>query len=392
MSHWDGRWEGGRIRQTRSGPRFLIERQIDGKRTRLTLDAATPREARGQLAQFEEDPQGFIARLEAKERGHGGPALLDTDTVAAFLEHLRKPPEDGQARTERYVRQTQGYLAWWADHLGHGVDLRLVPTARYKVILEKNTQGARLHRIAAIKSFSAFLREQRGLPHNLDGTLALKVPKAKPAKNDRRRGYDRRDVERIYRFVSTQVVRDLLRVVATTGMHSTEVRALCASGTIQEVSLPGCEIAATLHFLHKNRSTHVQSVTEDTFRAAQRLKAGNAITVERHVNKLLDAARETAKQSGFDLPQIRLGPMRHSFVTWARSGGGRLVKPPGSGVPLGEIAEAVGHKDKRTTQKYYDETETPPMVVVPLDLRHDDDPKPPLRLERPDAIPRSAST
>ncbi len=386
MGNYVGHWDGGRIRETRNGPRFVIERQIDGKRVRITLESTSERQARAQLASFEEDPRGFVAHLEAKELGQAGPAILDAATVEEFLKYLRTETEARHARTEQYVRNTKGYLAWWADELGAGVDLRTVPTSRYKAILDRNKKGARLNRTAAIKTFSAFLRNEKGLPHNLDGTLGLKVPPAKPAKDGRRRGYDMGDVERLYRFVSTQVVRDLLRVVANTGMHSTEVRALAESGRIREVNLPDCEIAATLHFKHKNRSVHVQSVGEATYRAAERLKGLGTFTVERHIDKLLDLARTEAAQSGINLPRIRLGPLRHSFITWARSVGGRLVKPPASGVPLADVAEAVGHKDKRTTGKFYDETETPPMVVVPIELVHDNDPKPPLRLRRDDAV------
>jgi hypothetical protein len=375
MATWIGKWKGGRIRQ---GPhetaRFVIERTVQGKgRIALTLDSQSEAEAMAELALFNRDPAGYATKAQAADVAQTAAVELNDATVERFLKHLRK-----KDRSEKYIRSTQGYLAWWAERLA-GIDLRTVPPRRYRALLDAGEHGGLHLRIAAIKSFCSYLRKDDNeveLTTAQDGTLELKVPQAKPAKDRAAKGYAIADVERLYRFIDEQIVRDFYRAVVMCGMHSTEARRLIDLGEISELRDAASEIAGTLRFRHKNRGYHIQSVDRLTLAATQRLKAMGAAMIpgERQVNNALDAAQKAAHLSGIETGKIRLGPMRHSFVTWARSAGGRIVTPPVGGVSLAAVAEAIGHRDKRTTQLFYDGTEVPPMVVVPVTLTHPNDP------------------
>ncbi len=86
-------------------------------------------------------------------------------------------------------------------------------------------------------------------------------------------------------------------------------------------------------------------------------------------------------------PTIHPGELRHSFVTWAKNHG-ELVKATVGGVALEMVASILGHQSPRTTSKFYDGTEVPPMVRIPIKLHHPQDPAPVVPV--PDAAPLAA--
>jgi hypothetical protein len=59
-------------------------------------------------------------------------------------------------------------------------------------------------------------------------------------------------------------------------------------------------------------------------------------------------------------------------------------------VTLEEIRDVVGHRSTRTTRGY-DGTEIPPMLVVPIELKHPSDPKIVKPLGAPRARARKSS-
>jgi hypothetical protein len=68
------------------------------------------------------------------------------------------------------------------------------------------------------------------------------------------------------------------------------------------------------------------------------------------------------------------GALRHTFVTGGQRG--RVVYAGGKeGVPLETVAGVAGHSVE-TSRKFYSALDVPPMVVLPLNLSHPDDPKP----------------
>ncbi len=90
--------------------------------------------------------------------------------------------------------------------------------------------------------------------------------------------------------------------------------------------------------------------------------AAGRVPDDKQINQAIDAAAAKAR-----VEPIRLGELRHSFVTWAKTHG-KLVKPADAGVALDAIADVIGHKDARTTKRFYDGTEIPPLIVLPLKL------------------------
>jgi hypothetical protein len=52
------------------------------------------------------------------------------------------------------------------------------------------------------------------------------------------------------------------------------------------------------------------------------------------------------------------------------------VMPAEAGVPLHEVSLAIGHGSVATTEKFYRGTKVPPMITVPLVLKHAKDPLP----------------
>jgi integrase len=369
MGDYSGKWLGGRVRSTRDGDRYVLERQIDGKRVRVTLKSTSLKQALAELALFNREPRVYMAGVEAQARAGSLAVTIDELTVQGYLDWLKS-----KDRGEKYRADCLRYLNWWDLKLKQA-DLRTVTLRKYQTILRENAEGAALHRIAAIKSFCTYLRVELGtLTTAEDATLSLQVPQATPAKDSARKGFAARDLEQVYQHLQLQEVRDLFLLQAKTGMHGSEIRRLVAEGEVIKLELKGCEIAGTMRFKHKNRGYHIQSLDRQALAAAQRLKARGTVPVERWVNTQLDRAVEAAAAAGIKLPQLRPGPLRHTFVTLARSGGGRLVQPPMGGVQLSQIAEIIGHKDKRTTQKFYDGTEVPPMLALPLQFEHPQDP------------------
>jgi len=51
-----------------------------------------------------------------------------------------------------------------------------------------------------------------------------------------------------------------------------------------------------------------------------------------------------------------------------------VVKATRGGVPLDVVASVLGHQSSRTTSKFYDGTEVPPLIAIPLKLYHTQDP------------------
>ncbi|WNZ59119.1 hypothetical protein QEG98_23780 [Myxococcus sp. MxC21-1] len=407
------KWKGGRTYLTKDGETvYVLIRQMKALREAglpprpvITLGAVSERQAEAELALYLRDPVAYV-RARAKPGETSQPAqedsavYLDEAAVAKFLAYLRK-----EGRTERYIRNVGFYLAAWAEDLA-GKDLRDVQLQGLLKILssyprkskdpdtgkEVIQKAARKHRITALKSFTAWLREVEAvLPQSQDPTLALKVPAARPEKARRaaiggKKGYEIRDIERLYAAISpwrskkfgwtakdvpdVQSVRDVLLIHCKTGMHATEIERLArGEGKVRVVKDQG-EIAATITFIHKSGRVHVQSIDMQTLAAVRRLVVRKAAPVDSYIRKVVKKAADS-----LDMDPIRFGELRHSFVTWARECG-EEVRPKSGGLSLEAVAAAIGHQSIRTTVRHYDNTQVPPMVKIPIKLMHPQDPVP----------------
>jgi integrase len=131
------------------------------------------------------------------------------------------------------------------------------------------------------------------------------------------------------------------------------------------------EIAGTITFRHlKAGKIHVVSVDAQTLAAARRLRKRGSPLSRNAAKVMLDRA---AKR--LDARRIHPSELRHSFATWARAEG-HIVRPTEGGVPLAEVAAVMGHLTPRTTKVFYEGNEIPPMIALPLRLRHPSDPVP----------------
>jgi integrase len=370
---WIGTWEGGRIRQNRKGePVFMIERSVHGRRMAITLEVGSLKEAKRELALFEINPERY---RQTKQTVEG--VYLTDERVKGYKAHL-----ESQTLDEYYRRDLISYLDRWLDFLA-GRDISTTTTAELKEFIAKQT-GAKKWWITTIKSLCGYMREEIAvLPYAMDPSLPIKIPQARPEKDRRKKGFDMAVIEEVYRRVPQQNVRDLLMVQATTGLHGAEIERLArGKGRIRELDDQG-EIAATVSYPQKT-GWHVRSIEQRTLEALKRLRSHGLVPDGKWVDRCLDAACKGMAGN----PKVRMGALRHSFVTWSRSKGGRVVYPKEAGVPLSIIAQAMNHRTTRTTRTFYDETEIPEMVVVPIKLEHPDD----ARLATPPATSPQSGT
>jgi integrase len=160
-----------------------------------------------------------------------------------------------------------------------------------------------------------------------------------------------------------------------TGLHVSEIERIAAGEGLVEPVEDGGEIAGKVTVRHKSGRTHVQAVGAQCFATLERIqKRGKIPAAAAWVTCLKRAARDASKETGKKIERVLVANLRHTFVTLARQRG-RLVYAKGTeGVPLSIVAQIVGHTDEKTTKTFYDASELPPLLVIPLGLIHPGDP------------------
>ena len=355
MAEQAGKWQGGRILVTSDGkPRWQIRKMIGGRSYSIVLDVRDEDSALLELRAFLADPSGYAAGAKASDK----PIELSPARVSEFYAHLVS-----SGRTERYALDVSGYLAAWRDALG-AADLRALDSRTIRGRLAE-WKTARKHRIIAFKSFCSWLVERGDLDPAEDPGRFLTVPSARRTHD--RKGYEIEEVEALYRVLPTQLIRDQLCLQAKTGMHCSEVRRL-ARGDWQARAVKGVEpIAGTITFRHKTGRPKTLSLDAQAFAAALRLqKRGRGPSN----NAIHDAVDLAVKKHG--VARVNFGWLRHSFATWLAERG-EVWRPTGQGVPLDEVARALGHTTTRTTELRYLSVQVPPLYIVPIRLAHVDD-------------------
>jgi integrase len=341
---------------------YVLEAMREGQRYTIKLDARDEEEAERELATFDRDPKGYRRPTPAPA---AGALRLDLNTIATVAAWQAS---EGQSKDHRYA--TKLYLTAWANAL-RGAPLEALTADRCEALLA-SWKTARKLRIVALKTFCTFYVKRGQLAPEKNPAARLEVPSKPAAVNFAPRHYTRDEVERAYAASGSQVERDVMRLCLVGGLHVTEVERFAAGvGRLVAVEGQG-EIVGVLWVLHKSGEQHPVSLDAAAFAAAERIRARGRIPdrAKRH-----DFAVRVARRLGENARPIQFGALRHSFITWARSAGGRVVRPKNFGVGLEEIREAVGHRSTSTTRRY-DGTEIPPMIVVPVTLTHGGDPKP----------------
>lgn len=349
-------WPGYLHRQKNGLELFIIERMIGGQRYHVSTGAHSMTAAKAQLERFEADPANY------DPRGAADVGLLRlTDRLIEEWESFSIAKGNGRAYTRDHGRK----LAAWMLHLG-GTDLRKL-TLRH---LREGLQGlgASKHRIIAIKSFYTWLRTEKGLVTTAqDATLDLPVPQGSPEKHRRRKSVPWQHVEQVLAHLAERALserwrprwrddriepaadtdrrRDCLLLLTATGWHVTELLRFIRGGEV--VRQAKGDAQAVLVVRHKGGElTRTPIEHREHLDAAERLRAAGA--APRYLEKQHAIACDDA-----GVPRFGLGVMRHSVATWA--------------VEAGALPEAVshflGHKDPRTTKRFYIDVAAPTNVI-----------------------------
>lgn len=353
------RWLGGRVYTGRRGERrWIIERQVGGKRHSVTLRVDSEREALLELAAFDAAPEDYLRQREGRQRQDA--VRLDVEHVGGFLLHLKEAK-----RSPGHVADAKRYLAAWDTALRNR-DLRGLDGREVKKMLGMWTSAAK-GRTIAFKSFCSWLVSRGDLdPTESPGRFLTVAPARR--KHDAK-GYTREAIEALYAALPTQPVRDHLCLQAKTGMHITEVARLArGDGTVRAVEGFG-DIAGTVAFKHKTGQRKVISVDRQVLAAARRLQVRRSAPT----NNTMREAVALACSKNQALQPINFGALRHSYATWLAECG-TIYQPRGTGLAPEAIAQALGHTTARTTALHYLSVQVPPLYVVPLTLRHADDP------------------
>lgn len=380
MSEWLGKWKGGRYyRNNRSTGRlvYVIERKHRGRPYSIPLDAGNESQAEAQLALFFEDPVAFHSKRQTERTLLPEAVRIDETTTQAVLDALKRNGSE-----QPYLKEVRRYLVDWGNVL-KGRPISTVSTRELKAHLKK-WKGAQHHRKAAIKTFCTFFVDEGDLLPTENPAATLRMSEGKKQKRTKvtkKLPYSIAEVEAHYAALDTQAARDLFVLRCKAGMHGTEVcRVASGDWRIEEVDGNGTVICAKLTFLQKS-GEHCVSLDAQMLAAARRLIAAKYAPGKGTMAKAVRrAAARLAEKSGDGAVVAHLHPgrLRHSFMTWARTCG-KWVTVTGTGVAVGEIQQVVGHRSGSTVTTDHYIGGIPPLIWVPINLVHPDDPPPPAK-------------
>lgn len=379
--NWVRTWEGGRVHKTKDGREiFYIRKRVGGIRKEIAV-GDDHEDAKLELSRFNDDPAGYSppkARAASKmTQRMGGGLYLDVETLAEFKQFYDEAASRGEVTQQHVDHKLTPYMGAWAKKLGPTRDLRTVTVGELKGILKK-FDTARHARTVAIKSFTAWAREEKDFRRQDDPTLDLKLPTIVPAKNVKGKGYAMPLVARVYAHLPSQAVRDTIRLRAMLGMHDTEIdRIARGEGHLKRVSDPS-GIEGVIVFDHmKKGKEHAVACDAETFAAAERLQALGRGVQRTPLKRIIDSVCSSLNIK----PALQPGQLRHSFATWATTVGREVWPEKQEGIDLAKVSERIGHMGKGTTKYFYIGDHVPMMVWLPLKLEHPDDPVPMQRKE-----------
>ena len=340
-----GTWDGGYKSLGPDGRvTYVIERRVRKHRFHVSTRAHIESAAYEHLKRFEADP--FSYAPEGVEQAR---ALVMSDDL---IKEFRTWSVDVKGNTHRHSNVVFHRLHTWQEDLG-GRDLRKLKLADLKAALAKH-EKMRKYRIIALKSFCTWLRREKGLLTTAqDATLDLPVPPPIPEKRKRRKARPWADVVKVAAKL-TQRYLDVLHLSTGTGMHMTEIGRFVRSPSSELILKPkgatatdGRPVLAVVVTKHKNKDwTRIPLTNQVHVDAATRLR--EAKTLPRKLNETIKAACAAAK-----VEEFTFGVMRHSVATWAIE----------NGATPDQVAEFLGHRDKRTTLAFYADVAVPTRSV-----------------------------
>lgn len=310
-----GQWEGGRVIETKDGKRvYYIRKRIRGRLYEVSTRSSTLKAA---LAQWER----FQANPEAYEPSGALPGVAPTIAAQldAYLEACLAAGNSVNWRTQK-----RRYLTWWAKKLPG--DVRRLSRERVLSALDGTT--APHNRLASLKAFCAWLYERGLLSKAEHVTEDIPIPAPKPAQWSAPRAISRDVFTATLAKVDDVAYRDILAVIAGTGMHTQEALRLARG--------KGSITGTTLEILHKNGRRHRMVVEASVAEAVARVQRRGGFSVSR----LMKTVKAAADAAG--VPRWAPGALRHSVVSW-------LI---GDGASLEAVAAYTNH-DVATLKKFY---------------------------------------
>lgn len=407
-SGYVGTWEGGRVyKGVDGGYRFIIRRRAGtGGQRSITLDVdvpkgwrpgdKTPRAALIEVAGFEEDPLGFQPKLKRQEAREAAKVVLTVELIAGFVAYLRS-----NYRTHGYLVTAERHMSEILAELPDQ-DLAKLDAQTLQGVMARWDTAVKI-RPAVFKSFCTWLVTTGQLDANADPGRHLTVESNKGS-GDEMKGYALETVQKIYRACPDQAVRDVVCIMAKTGLHFAEVERLAkgkelaptsrsslkeepkqkrAKGAKSHLVEPTAElqewtdcgeVKAVIKFLHKTRRVVRHSIDGQALAAVRRLQAAGKAPWIPYVHKILGRVHKENKT----LPAINPGSLRHSFATWLSERGEQFNphSDSGQGLPEAVVAQALHHANVRTTRQNYLKVQVPVLFKTPLKLFHPEDPAP----------------
>jgi len=368
------RWRGGRVMETKDGrQRWVLERSVARHRASITLNVTSEEDALAELALFQRDPAKYILQAR-QEKAQRGADLRDGVFLSPALFDELATHQEAEGASAKHVSDTKHYLGVWLEKLGPSADLRLMTASAVTKVLDgqckPKQRSKRRQLMSALGTVCAYLKP-RGLDPAQSPARWLEWKKVKPipAKLGKRRHHGKGVLEACYASLAPQWMRDTLRLMVCYGLHLTEVQRIAAGTNADLADVDHPQIKGKVGFFHeKAKRTHIISLDGPALAAAKRLRKAGRAPNDGELRRALLAASTAAS---CDVVQPAF--LRHSFVTLGKQGG-RLVKPSDGGLSLEEIAAITGHTNTRTTRDFYDASDVPPMVIIPLDLKHSEDP------------------
>ena len=332
-------WPGYVYRQRNGKPVFVIEKMVGKRRFHVSTRANNITAATEQLARFQANPEAYVP-----SGGGGQPVRL----TAALVLDFQKWQRDVKRVTPGYARDVSKYLADWMEDIGNR-DLRALEPSELRQLVAN--RSALPHRVAALKVFFGWLRLERGvLRHHQDASLDLRVPQSTPEKHRRRKVLDFATVEAILPHLG-QRARDCVLVFCGTGWHHRELIRFARAGEL----LPNGR-KMTLIVRHKSGDlARTPLENKAHIDAAKRLRAVGFVP-----QRLPEELRAASQAAGLPREKwVTPGVFRHSVATWAVE----------DGASVEQVSRFLGHKDPRTTRRFYVDLRVP-VDGVPVRVPH----------------------
>jgi integrase len=339
-------WEGGFIRKNSRGKDvYFIRRSINGKRYSFSTRCHISSAAHEHLKRFEADPGGY----DPGGTPTTNQLLIDLELVREFLTWSR----DVQENTPKWISYQKNYLSWWSVGLGDK-DLRRLSLGS-DILPYLEGWKARNHRIAVLKVFYTWLRTVKHLVKAHEDPMldTLKVPQSAPGES--KRSFSLEDYMKVRKHLEGHW-RDGADVLAGTGWHATELVRFVATGVAKEsTKTRGCILECPQH---KGGGIHRTEVSEEVFSAAKRLLRRGSFDYFKFAKNLKKANKKAFKhiKKVANRPNITPGTFRHSVGDMAVDGGASLAA----------VSTFLGHKDSRTTRRFYAKHSTPAKVPTLL--------------------------